>query len=83
MTTEQIETPEGKITTIDLGNMTREAGNKLAEKLNGQTYMNFEILVCPIGGSYAVMAQSFYDGTADEILGMFLFVMATELEELL
>jgi len=82
MTTEQIETPEGKITTISLGNMPKELGQNLVEKLNGQTYMNFEILVCPIGGSYAVMAQSFYDGTVDEILGMFLFVMATELAEL-
>ena len=81
MNTEQIETTEGKITTISLGNMTKEAGQVLAAKLNGQTYMNFEILVCPNGGSWTILAQSFYDGTIDEILGMFLFLMATELSE--
>ena len=68
-----------KITTIDLGYMMREQGKKLAAKLNGKTYMDFEIIVAPAGGECAITAQSYYNGEADEILGMFLFLMASEL----
>lgn len=81
MNVEQVTAPldNTKITTIDLGSMSREEGNKLAEKLNGKTFMDFQIIVAPGGGQWFVSAQSFYDGDKEEILGMFLFLMASEL----
>jgi len=57
----------------------KEWGDKLAARLNGKTFMDFEILVCPAGGEYAVSAQTTYDGTVDKILGMFIYLMATEI----
>ena len=68
-----------KLTTIDIGRGSREWGNKLAAKLNDKTFMHFEILVCPAGGECAISAQTTYNGTVDEILGMFIYLMATEM----
>lgn len=75
----QTTTDNTKITTIDLGNMQQEQGEKLAKRLNGKTYMDFQISIAPGGGSCAITAQTFYDDDKDEILGMFLFLMASEL----
>ena len=80
MTIEQTVCLDGiKFTTISLGRMCKERGDKLAAKLNGKTFMNFEIIVAPAGGECAISAETTYDGTTDKILGMFLYLMATEL----
>jgi hypothetical protein len=81
MTIEQItsEHMDGKLTTIDLGRMSKEQGDRLAKKLNGQTFMDFQIQVAPDGGEWGITAQTSYNASADEILGMFLYVMASEL----
>jgi hypothetical protein len=68
-----------KITSIFLGYMQREEGNKLAKKLNGKTFMDFKVLIVPAGGQCAITAQTFFDDDKDEILGMFLGLMASEL----
>ncbi len=68
-----------KITTIKIGRMSRSSGKKLADKLNGKTYMDFEIIVAPAGGDCVISAQTSYDGDEEEILGMLLFTMANEL----
>ena len=80
MTIKQKETWDNvKITLIDIGRMSKEEGDRLAQRLNGKTYMNFEILVCPAGGECAISAQTMYDGSMEEIMGMFIFLMAGEL----
>jgi len=73
----QTKTPEGKYTSIEIGMMSKEQGEKIKEKLEGKTYMNFRILVCPSGGSFEVFAETNYDGKKDDILGAFIFLMAT------
>ncbi len=79
MNVEQIELYDGtKLTTISLGSMMREQGNKLAAKFNGSTFMNFQITIAAAGGQCEISAQTNYDAEKDEILGMFLFVMASE-----
>jgi len=79
MTVEQIENYAGKLTTIDMGFMSKAQGDKLASILNGKTYMNFEVIVAPAGGDCKVDVQSQYDAPADEILGMLLCEMAYQL----
>ena len=80
MTIEQITCwDDTKLTTIRMGRGSKQWGDALAAKLDGKTYMRFEIAVCPAGGECAISAQTRYDGTADEILGMFVYLMATEL----
>ena len=54
-------------------------GEKIKEKLDGKTYMDFRILVCPAGGEYEIIAETNYNGTEDEILGMFMHLLATSL----
>ena len=70
-----------KLTTINIGRMSKREGDRLAQRLNGKTYMNFEILVCPAGGECAVSAQTTYDDNMDAIMGMFIFLMAGELAQ--
>ena len=70
-----------KLTTIEIGLMDRVAAEKLSNKLNGRTFMDFETIVAPIGGSCAVSVQTRYDATKDEILGMLIFLMAGGLSE--
>ena len=79
MTVEQMQTTTGLLTSIDVGNMDRDAAERFAAKVNGKTYMKFEAIVAPCGGSCAVSVQSSYEADADEILGMFIFTLATEL----
>lgn len=69
----------GKLTTINIGRMSKGEGDRLAQRLNGKTYMNFEILVCPAGGEWAISAQTTYEDSPDAIMGMFVFLMAGEL----
>lgn len=68
-----------KTTSIFLGNMPREWGEHLAKQIGGQSYMDFEIIVAPIGGECAITAQTTYDGTPDKILGMFLYTLAAHI----
>ena len=80
MTINQIKTWDGvKLTTINIGRMSKGEGDRLAQRLNGKTYMNFEVLVCPAGGECAISAQTMYDGSTEEIMGMFIFLIASEL----
>jgi hypothetical protein len=79
MTVEQIRNQHGTLTTIGIGNMSKERSAKLAQILGGKTYMNFEVIVAPMGGECAVSVQSRYEASQDEILGMLLYVMANEL----
>ena len=73
----QTKTQEGKYTSIEIGMMSKEQGEQIKAKLEGKTYMNFRILVCPAGGSFEVFAETNYDGKKDDIIAVFVFLMAT------
>lgn len=77
---EQVKLHDGtKLTTIWIGRMGHERALNLKARLDGQTFMLFEIILAPAGGELAVTARTTYDASADEILRMFIFNMACEL----
>jgi len=66
-----------KVTTIALGMMDRESAEVLRGKIDGKTYMKFELCAAPCGGSWNVWAQTDYDAPEAEILAFFLGFIAS------
>lgn len=72
--------PEGDtLTIIDIGNTDKLRADIIKERLDGKTYMDFQVICAPYMGSYHVSVQTVYDATPDEIMGMLLYNLATEL----
>lgn len=69
------------MTTIELGNIgSKEQAEKIANKLNGKTYYNFQVHYGIYAGNYPVSVSTDYEGaTEQEITEMLLFVLACEL----
>ena len=72
---------KSKMITIELGNIgSKEQAEKIAKKLNGQTYYNFQVEYGIYAGNYPVSVSTDYEGAEEnEVIGMLLFVMACEL----
>jgi len=68
-----------KLTTISLGNLSEKQANIVKEKLNGKTYMNFQVCCGIIPCARHVTVSTEYDDTLEEIIEMLLFVMACEM----
>lgn len=63
-----------------VGNVTNQAsGQKFFDKINGQTYMNFQVKFAPVGGSFDVIVESNYNGSKKEISGMLNYLMFCEI----
>jgi len=77
----QIRTDEKPktFTRIDLGTMTEPQAKKIKARIEAMSYNKFEILICPIGGSVQVWAETSYKGSKDSILGSLLSIMATSI----
>lgn len=67
--------------TIELGNVgSKEQAEKIAEKINGKTYYNFQVQYSPDAGNYPVIVFTDYkDADESEVKEMLMFVMACEL----
>lgn len=66
--------------TIQLANVTSKDSptiERLNRILHGKTYMNFNIVVCPAGGSFDVLAETNYDASEEEVRDFLLFVLAS------
>lgn len=48
------------------------------KRILGRTYMQFRILVCPVGGSFDVLAETDYDAPEGEVKDFLLFALASE-----
>ena len=48
------------------------------KRILGRTYMNFRILICPVGGSFDVLAETDYVIPEDDVKDFLLFVLASE-----
>lgn len=69
---------EDTLTIIDVGNMQNAAdAERFKEKVQGQTYMNFDVVAAPMMGNFHMSVQTTYDGTEDEIMGMFVYLIAS------
>jgi hypothetical protein len=56
---------------------SQEDIDKIKAKLDGKTFMNFEVHAAPVGGCWNVFVQTTYDAPKNEILGMLISVLAT------
>ncbi len=67
--------------TIELGNVgSKEQAEKIAKKLNGQSYYNFQVDYAVWMGNYPVSVSTDYEGvTENEVTKMLMFIMACEL----
>ena len=69
------------MTSIKIHNVTRrEHAQPLIDKLQGETYMNLEVLVCPVGGSFDVLVQTRRPNTTEaELTEMVMGCLAFEI----
>jgi len=69
------------MTSINLGNIgSKEQAEKLASKLTGETFYNFQVDYSPYAGNYPVMVSTSREGTTKkELRKMVLFFLACEL----
>ena len=72
---------KSKMITIELGNIgSKEQAEKIANKLNGKTYYNFQVEYGICAGNYPVSVSTDYEGAEEnEVIEMLMFVMACEL----
>jgi hypothetical protein len=47
-----------------------EQAANVIKALEGKSYMAFHVAVCPVGGSFDVVAETTYDAPEDEVRGM-------------
>jgi hypothetical protein len=60
--------------------INKEQGDKVKEILEAiDTYMNIKVLVCPIGGSMDVWAETMYDCSEDDFKEFLLMVLTDAL----
>jgi hypothetical protein len=58
---------------------TREDAKKFVEKIQGKSYMNFQVNLCPAYGNIDVVVESMYDAPYGEILDMLIYLMFCEI----
>lgn len=66
-------------TSIEIGNFGKEKASIIKEKINGKSYMNFQVICAPIGWEYHVSIETSYEDDPASIHGFLMYVMATEL----
>ena len=49
------------------------------DKLTGKSYMDFQVICAPIGGSICVSVATYHGVPREEFIGMVLFNLASEL----
>jgi hypothetical protein len=69
------------MTTIFIGNASRQEAERFALKIDGKSYMNFKVEICPIGGECAINVTTDYKASKREIQGMLNFIMFCELSK--
>jgi hypothetical protein len=68
------------MTVINLTKVIRpERAEGIKRLLDGRTFMNFRVTVCPIGGEFAVNVETDYDGEED-VKDFLLMVLASEVK---
>ena len=68
------------MTSISIARVTKkEQAQKFAEAINGQSYMNFQVLICPAGGEFEVIVETDYTDNEAEAQGMLNYLMFSEI----
>jgi phosphatidylethanolamine-binding protein (PEBP) family uncharacterized protein len=56
-----------------------ESAQRFVEVISEQSYMKFQVDVCPAGGEFAVVVSTDYDAPKEEIDGMLMHLMFLEI----
>ena len=64
---------------VHIGRMDFEGGEKFKAAVEGKTYMQFRVALCPGGGEYDVWVDSPGDYAADEVRDHLVLYMAGEI----
>jgi len=70
------------MTQVELTNVSSKDSpvvDRLRNLLEGNTYMGFRILVCPVGGSCDVLAETDYTDDVNEVKDFLLDVLASRI----
>ena len=69
------------MTSISITRITKkEQAQKFEKAINGKSYMNFEVLVCPAGGEFEVIVETTYTDDEAEAQGMLNYLMFCEIK---
>ena len=67
---------EKKHTLIEITSVvTKDQAAKFVEAIEGESYMKFHVLLCPVGRCFTVAVETTYDDTLEKIQGMLNFLM--------
>ena len=58
-----------------INEVNKERAEMFAEKIRGQSYMDFDVVVAPIGGSFAVTVNTDYTDDIEDATGMLMYLM--------
>jgi hypothetical protein len=65
-----------KMTSISIARVIKkENAQKFIDKIQNETYMKFNVLVCPAGGGFEVIVETDYTDDQEEAQGMLNLVM--------
>ena len=68
------------MTTIDLGNIgSKKQADKIKETLQGQTFMDLQVIATPYMDNWPVTVATDYETTEDELKDFVLFYLAISL----
>lgn len=66
--------------SVTITNTTNtERAEKIKEIFQGKTYMNFNVGICPVGGSFDVIVETQYETTQEEFTAFVIDFMADNL----
>lgn len=57
----------------------QERAQKLVAAIEGKSYMNFRVGICPAMGEFSVVVESDYEASDEEITEMLMAIMAGEI----
>lgn len=68
------------LTTIEIGSMSKEKAENFKQKLEAKAgFMNFKVIIFPYAGEFQVSVETTYKASKDQILGQFVWLMATSI----
>ena len=67
------------VTHVHFGRFQNDQARKMVDTLQGKTYMNFDVSICPAGGEVTLSVSTEYKTDPDGVLGMILYCLASEL----
>ncbi len=66
----------GDFASVNLGNFSRERGENIKTALQGKSWMQFNVGICPIGGDYPINITTIQTSDVKELNDMLILCMS-------